>query len=184
MNIKNLSYTLLKILSVWIFVDSFIPNFIMYITVLLKPFRSYDAFEKNNLLMAAQPALYLILSLLTWFGADKLSSSISKNHSAENAHSDENISIKSSLPENKLIETGLVLIGFYFLANRIPYLLTNLIGLIDSTSNGFNAFLSLRRDGFIQSSITIIIAVYLIIGKSRIVNALSKFRTFGTQKID
>ena len=108
MNSRGFSYSLLKILSVWIFVDLFLPNFISGILVFIKPFSEHASYSSDTIVYwIIQSVVYLILSLILWFSANKMSLLILGRY-------DENNEIlKLNFQQNKILETGLILIGFY-----------------------------------------------------------------------
>jgi len=179
MNIKSISYSLLKILAIWIVVNSFIPSLISICLVLIEPYKNSANYDTTTyILWSLQIVAYLIISLFLWFGANKISDSINKNYSENREVESERLEFQ----KNKVIEIGLIIIGFYVLIIQIPNLLNHLITLIDYSSYGGNAVSTRSIGGLIQSLTSIGIALYFITGRDKIVNIISKLRTVGVQK--
>jgi len=165
MSIQSLSYTLLKILAVLIFIYAVLPSFFSII-LYIAPTNENDL----NVLSywIAQSLGYLILSLFLWLGANSFSKRISKSYSDV-----ETLNYKSTLTESKIIEIGLILIGFMVVINKLPLVLNDLIEIIfPSDPNNVRNISSI-----IQSLLSLLIAVIFILGRDKISSWILKLRS-------
>ena len=179
MNIRGFSYSLLKILSIWVLVNLFIPNLISIILLLIQSYRDSANYSSDTTIFwIIELVLYLIISVILWFGSDKFSKAIIKGYSEQ----DESEITKLILQQNKILEVGLILIGLYVVVTQIPYLINNIVAMIEYSSYGSNSISTRSIGGIVQALISIIIAVYFIIGREKIVTVILKIRTVGIHK--
>lgn len=172
MNIKSLSFTILKLLSVYVFAESFIPGVFSFLSYFSQDYREFQTIVIIQ--FAGFAIAMLLISIILWFGADRLSSRISDSYSFE-----ETISNEKRLKESRIIEIGLILIGFYMIFLRLPSLFSQIAGIIEYGS--FDLFKENKSllYNFLESIIAIIIGIALIIGKRLLVIWVLKLKTLG-----
>jgi Na+/melibiose symporter-like transporter len=173
MSARNVSYSLCRLIAVWFFVTSLLPTISTYAIYI----NSANADEGQAMAaMLIMAVLYLAVICVLWFGADKISSSITRKDDS---------GVKKDtvvFSEKILINTGLVLLGFYIIIIKIPVLISGIMAYyqivgLSHTPMGFKMIVDI-----IANIVSIIIGIILILGKKRIYDVISKLRSVGTDK--
>ncbi len=173
MDIKKISFVSLKIIAVWIFINSFIPNFISILMSLIKPINSKLVINSMTYILGIMhAAIYLLLALILWLSADKISYLIT--HKVEIKESS-NIN-KSEFQVDKVLNLGIVFIGLYVLIIQIPNLLNYIVAFFEFSDFSLHLIASRYLVSAIQAIISLIIAFYFILSGERISKLILKIR--------
>ena len=173
MSIQSLSYTFLKILSVWIFVFTVLPSLFSVITYI-------SPTDKDSLNLLAYyifvSLAYVTISLILWFTANVISKKISVTYKYE-----ERLDNKIAFKESKIIQIGLIITGFYVIIHIIPLFINEIIKIITNSMSGEN-IPGISYISIIQYLITLILAFFFIFGRKTLTKWVLTLRTIETTK--
>lgn len=179
MDIRSFCYSVLKIISIWFLVNTFLPLIISFIAIIFDSSSSYEQYDSTMIkTYLVYLFLYLIVFVILWFGAERISNMIANKYSA-NPEKDSTV---MTFPKYNILEVGMILLGLYFIIIQIPVVISNVLILFDYAPGGGNRFTGRTSSGLIQSLISIVISIYLIIGRDKIINSIIKIRTVGINK--
>ena len=173
MDIKKISFVSLKIIAVWIFINSFIPNFISLILSLIKPFNEKLVSNSMTYIFGiVQAAIYLFVALTLWLSAAKISYLVTHNFEIkENSNDDQN-----KLQVDKILNLGIVFIGLYVLIIQIPNLLNYIVAFFEFSDFSIHLIASRYLASAIQAIISLLIAFYFIFSGEKISKLILKIR--------
>ena len=176
MNIQSLSFSLLKIISVYIFTLFFLPTLFSLIT-LLNPETYKDQTIVVTMYWATYSLALLIICLILWFKANQISERISASFLKEDLPL-ETVGLNSS----QIIDIGFILLGIYLIVDRLPTFISETYLMLDLSSLGSEFQKSNVSTSFIQSCITLFLGLVLIIGRHTLLNWILKLRTAGLKR--
>jgi|GEM_PF-1655561 len=175
MSARNVSYSLIRLLAVWLFANSVLPTIVSF-AITLNNANTNDYQAQVTVSWVIMTAFYLLVTGGLWFGADKISNSITRK---EDGSIKEDTFIYS---EKILINTGLVLIGFYLIVIKIPPLLTSILAYYQIMEFSHSPMEFKIVVDIISNIAGIILGIIMILGKRRIYDIISKLRSAGTEK--
>lgn len=165
----GLVIALLRVIAVYLFAVRIVPT---VTSIYLFTTYSYEADFKPEssqvLLFFIEFAFALVLFLLLWFAAPKLSRLITDNKQSD---------VEIHMTEETVIQSGLTLGGIFLIVSHLPKLLGTLLNyfLMTNLTREFSS-----RVGFIESIavsiLTILLGVYLVSGHKAIYNTIKKLR--------
>lgn len=173
MNIKNITCSLLKIIAVWIFINSFIPNLISVVSSLIESFYvELDIYSKRHIFLYLQVVTYLFVAIVLWFGANKLSYLITDGIKGIEDLDDAPIKFRN----DEVLDLGITLIGLYVLITQIPYLINHIISFFAFSDFSINVIDSKFLASAVQTIVTLVLAFYFIFSRENIFKLILKIR--------
>ena len=161
---RKIAYVLLRVMAIWFFLYLTIPSiwgsiYYLYLSKVQFPTDS----NKIVLYLSSQGIVYLILSIVLWFYAEKISMIIYKNESEVEPTSD----------KGKTLDLALAIIGVYLIVSNIPGLISNIYSVISIKFSPYSKN-SDNIKNIIQTSTGIIIGIICINRKINIVGLIKK----------
>lgn len=179
MNIRSFCYSVIKIISIWFLVNTFLPLIISFIAIIFNSGSSYEQYDSTMIKMySVYLVFYLIVFIILWYGAERISNIIANKYS-ENTEPGNTV---VAFPKYNILEVGMILLGLYFIIIQTPVVISNMLMLFNYAPGGGNRPTSRSISGIFQPLISIVISIYLIIGRDKIINSISKIRTLGIYK--
>lgn len=175
MKTKSFAFTILRILSIWIFAKYIIVNFLTMIFGLFDYYQNSNEFNFPNytfILPLFLLVFWSIISWFLWFKAESLSNKLILSEISEN-----NIEKYDS---EKILNVALTILGFYFVFQSIPDLISNLI----YTYNYYSVVKELEKTksmiSIVKPIITLIIGLLCIMQTENIKRFINKLQKLGT----
>ena len=173
MNIKNITYSLLKIIAVWIFINSFIPNFMLVVLNLIESFYvELDISSTRHIFWFLHVITYLFVAIALWFGANKISDLITNGLEGKEQLDDEPMKLRN----DELLDLGIILIGLYVLITQIPYLFNHIISFFAYSDFSINVIDSKFFASAVQTIVSLVLAFYFIFSRENIFKLILKIR--------
>lgn len=165
----GLVIALLRVLAVYLFAVRIVPT---VTSIYLYATYSYEADIRSEsaqfLLFLIEFTFALVLCLLLWFGAPRLSRLITDDKQSD---------VEIHMTEESVIQSGLTLVGIFLIVSHLPKLLGTLLNyyLMTNLTREFSSRVDFI-EGVTVSILTILLGVYLVSGRKAIYNTIKKLR--------
>ena len=178
MKTKSFAFATLRILSIWILAKYILLNLFTMVSGIFQYFQNpNDQFNSPNYTFLLPLFLFVFWSIISWFlwfKAEKLSNKLILSEVSEN-----NIEKYDS---EKILNVALTILGFYFVFQSIPDLISNLI----YTYNYYSLIQELDKIkniiSIVKPLITLIIGLLCIMQTENIKRLINKLQKIGLEK--